>query len=69
MKQNFKIDYRSQTADYYTTFSWTEQSKNIAARNRELLRSIADQATATISNQARQKGADALRGANVNTIA
>jgi predicted transcriptional regulator len=69
MKQNFKIDYRSQTAAYYTSFSWTEQSRNIVARNRELLRSIADQAAATISNQARQKRANALRGANVNTIA
>lgn len=62
-------DYKSITAAHFTTFPQTDQSREILARNRNRLQSIADNAQATIGNQARQKMRNSFLGVNVNTFA
>jgi hypothetical protein len=66
MKINFANDYRSQTASHFTTFSQTQQSANILAKNRNKLDAIANNNQSTINNRAVNKLRNSLLGANID---
>lgn len=68
MKPDFRVDYRSKTAAHYTTYSMTEASRKIVARNNNRLQSIAENAKNTISNQAAQKLKNSFLGTNLDIV-
>jgi len=67
MKENFKIDYRAQTARFFTTFPQPAESQRALDRNRNLLSDIAAQNARTISNQATSESRDKLLAGKVDT--
>ena len=68
-KFDYKIDYRAMTAAHYTTYSMSPQARAAVARNENRFINIAEQAMATVKNQAIAKSRDALFGAKVNILA
>ncbi|RJX31191.1 MAG: hypothetical protein C4531_08340 [Desulfurivibrio sp.] len=68
MKFDFKIDYISQTAAHFTTFSLTEQSRRILEANLHDLADRARQTQADIGGRAWDKAVARMKGGKVNTV-
>ena len=66
MRPVYRRNYQAQTAAHFTSFPQTEQSQQILARNRQTLRSIADQTAQSITSEARAKARNNLLGGKVN---
>jgi len=66
MKENYKIDYRTLTANFFTTFPQPEESQRSLDRNRSLLSDIAAQNARTISSQATSESRNNLLAGKVN---
>lgn len=66
MKPVYRRDYQGEAASHFMHFPQTEQSQQILAHNRQILQTIAEQASNTITSQARAKSRDNLLGGKVN---
>jgi len=67
MKPNNRIDYRALTGAHYTTFAQTQQSEQILARNRGLLKRISDTAHQNMNQKSRAKQESILIGGKVDS--
>jgi len=67
MKFDFKIDYISQTAAHFTSFSLTEQSRRIVQENMNDQADRAREVQAEIGRRARDKALAQMKGSKVNT--
>lgn len=66
MKVNFKIDYISQTAAHFTSFSLTPQSRQIVQENMQDQVDRARDVQSEIGRRARDKAVAQMKGSNVN---
>ncbi|MBU4260329.1 MAG: hypothetical protein KKC76_00420 [Proteobacteria bacterium] len=68
MKIDFKIDYISQTAAHYTTFTLSEQSSRIRQKNLQDQVDRAQQVQSEIGLRAWDKALLQMKGSKVNTF-
>lgn len=67
MKFDFKIDYISQTAAHFTSFSLTEQSRRIVQENMHDQTDRAREVQSGIGSRARDKALAQMKGGKVDT--
>lgn len=68
-KIDYKIDYRALTAAHFTTYTMSEQARAMVARNDSRFITIAENAMATVKNQALAEMRKSLFGAKIDILA
>lgn len=68
MKFDFKIDYISQTAAHYTSFTLSEQSSRIVQRNLQDQADRAHKVESELGRRAWDKALLQMKGSKVNTF-
>lgn len=68
MKENYRVDYRQQTAAYYTTYVMPSEIRQSLEANKYVTSRIASQNSAAITSEARQYMADPMRGRIVDRL-